>query len=83
MSKTIGRISEKKIRSTQVSPAEMKKFKKMLTKEGGFGYYENRYNDYASPRLVSKKEITFTCFTTSACFIPTFFQTGLIYNDKV
>ena len=56
MSKTIGRISEKEIRSTQVSLAEIKKIKKMLTKEGGFRYYKNRYNDYASPRLVSKKK---------------------------
>ena len=55
----------------------------MLTKEGGFRYYKNRYNGYASPRLVSKKKITFTCFTASACFIPTFFQPGLLYNDKV
>ena len=83
MAKTIGRISEKKIHTTQVSLAEIKKFKNMLTKEGGFRYYKNRYNGYASPRLVSKKKITFTCFTASACFIPTFFQPGLLYNDKV
>ena len=82
MSKTIGRISEKKIRSTQVSLAEIKKIKKMLTKEGGFRYYKNRYNDYASPRLVSKKKrllslalqhlhVSYQHFFNLDCFIAT------------
>ena len=57
MSKTIGRISQKKIRNTQVSLGEIKNFKKILTKEGGFRYYKNRYNDYVSPRLVSIKRL--------------------------
>ena len=81
MSKTIGRISQKKIRNTQVSLAEIKKFKKILTKEGGFRYYKNRYNDYVSPRFVSKKgllslalqhlHVSFQDFFNLDCFITT------------
>ena len=82
MSKTIGRISEKKIRSTQVSLAEIKKFKNMLTKEGGFRYYKNRYNGYASPRLVSKKKITFTCFTASDVSYQLFFNLDCFITTK-
>ena len=81
MSKTIERISQKKIRSTQVSLDEIKNFKKMLTKEGGFRYYKNRYNDFVSPRLVSKKRllslalkhlhILYQLFFNLDCFITT------------
>ena len=61
MSKTIERISQKKIRSTQVSLDEIKNFKKMLTKEGGFRYYKNRYNDFVSPHPAMR----YNCYVDS------------------